>query len=63
MARNDINTIKLVDYKPAKSVAADDKGNHNLDLKGLEHVNYWAVGYIKDDFHPRSWNKRKRRII
>ncbi|MFY9175916.1 MAG: site-specific DNA-methyltransferase [Caldicoprobacterales bacterium] len=58
----DINTIKLVDYKPAKSVAADDKGNHNLDLKGLEHVNYWAVGYIKDDFfYPRSWNKREEK--
>jgi len=54
-----INTIRLVDYKPPKDTVRDIKDNEDLGLVGLEHVDYWAVGCIKDGFfYPKSWVKR-----
>lgn len=54
-----INTIRLVDYKPPKCAVKDIKNNKDLDLVGLEHVDYWAVGCIKNEFfYPTLWKKR-----
>lgn len=53
------NTIRLVDYKPPKYAVKGINSNKDLDLVGLEHIDYWAVGCIRNQlFYPKLWEKR-----
>lgn len=53
------NTIRLVDYKSPKYAVKGINSNKDLDLVGLEHIDYWAVGCIRNQlFYPKLWEKR-----
>ncbi len=47
--------IRLMDYIPHTSVKIPFIGNNNSPLQGLEHIDYWAVGYIENGlFYSKS---------
>jgi site-specific DNA-methyltransferase (adenine-specific) len=48
-----IHTIRIVDYKPASDTRIHVLENVDQDIKGMEYIDYWAVGHIKGDlFYP-----------
>ena len=51
--------IKLVDYTPPETIKTQAQYQTNSNLHGLEHVDYWAVGHIKNQlFYPITWLSR-----
>ena len=42
-----------MDYKPASDTRIHVLENVDQDIKGMEYIDYWAVGHIKGDlFYP-----------
>ncbi|NLJ67517.1 MAG: site-specific DNA-methyltransferase [Clostridiales bacterium] len=55
-----VDTITITNYKPAKKTQISVLENPDLDIKGLEYIDYWAVGYIKGDlFYPVEYVWRR----
>lgn len=52
-------TVKLLDYIPHEDLKVPFKGKESPSLEGLEYVDYWAVGYIKNGlFYPQGYVAR-----
>ncbi|HZJ58553.1 MAG TPA: site-specific DNA-methyltransferase [Clostridia bacterium] len=53
------NIIKITDYMPADINKIQIQGNVSRALRGLEYIDYWAVGYIKGNlYYPIKWARR-----